>query len=291
MQKRTSLILCFLFAGFLHAQSFIEDFDDVPTLFSNGWTHHNNSSPFGSGDWRQDFGNFNPPPTAPDNSSIVCDFTSVASGQSGDISNWLITPTINFTSGDSIVFFTRSFNNGAYPDRMEVRLNRTNTTNVGSSTTSVGDFDTTFLVINPTLTISSGGYPMIWSRYAFEITGVLPSTPCRLGFRYFVTDGGQTGNNGSTIGIDHFEYKSLLTGIDDQAPLHAFIQLANGQLSIEVPEATHPFSVELMDISGKLLVKGEFEKSTGFDLNTYSNGIYLVKILYEGKYLIKKISF
>lgn len=277
--------------GIANAQNFTEGFQDVPALFSSGWVQQNNSSPPGSGTWRQDIGNFNPPPSAPDNSSIICDFTSIPSGQSGDISNWLITPTINFTPGDSIIFFTRSFNNAAYPDRVEVRLNSSNTTNVGSTTTSVGDFDTTFLVINPTLSTSTDPYPMIWTRYAFMITGISPSTPCRIGFRYFITNGGQTGSNGSTIGIDNFEYRSVYTGLENQSPLKAFVQLINGQLMIEVPEAKHAFSVELLDMSGKLLVRSDYEKSSMIDLNTYSNGVYLLRIMYEGKYLIKKISF
>ncbi len=291
MQKRIIYILCFVMVGIGHAQNFVEDFQDVPTLFSNGWVQTNNSSPLGSGGWMQDFGNFNPPPSGPDNSSIVCDYSSISSGQSGDISNWLITPTINLTQGDSIIFYTRSFNNSAYPDRMEVRLNRSNTTDVGTTTTSVGDFDTTFLIINPTLTIGAGGYPMIWTRYAFVINGVTPSTPCRVGFRYDVTDGGQTGSNGSTIGIDNFEYRSVFTGIEDHQTLQAYVQLNDGLVSIDVPQAIHPFSLELMGISGQLILTGNFEKSSLIDLNTYSHGVYLLRIMYEGKYLIKKISF
>jgi hypothetical protein len=291
MQKRISLILSFLLSGVISAQNFVEGFQDVPALFSAGWVQQNNSSPLGSGGWGQDIGNFNPPPSSPNNSAIICDYSSIQSGQSGDISNWLITPTISFTPGDSIIFFTRSFNNAAYPDRMEVRLNRNNTTDVGSTTTSVGDFDTTFLVINPTLSTSSSPYPMVWTRYAFMITGISPSTPCRIGFRYFVTDGGQSGSNGSTIGIDNFEYRSVFTGLENQSPLKAFVQLVNGQLTIEVPEAQHAFSVELLDVSGRSLVKSDYEKKSLIDLNIYNNGVYLLRITYEGKYLIKKISF
>lgn len=292
MQKRTLFILAIFITLQLRAQNFTEGFLDVPALFTSGWVQQNNSSPSGSGGWMQDNGNFDAPPSNPLNSVIICDYTSIAAGQSGDISNWLITPTLNLTNGDSIIFYTRSFNNSAYPDRMEVRLNRSNTIDVGSTTTSVGDFDTTFLTINPGLVSGSGGYPMIWIRYAFAISGVpASSTPCRIGFRYHVTDGGETGSNGSTIGIDDFQYKSIFTGIEGEEPLHAYIQLINGQLTIEVPEATHSFSVELMDMSGKTLNSGKYEKNLTMDLNVHSHGVYLLRIVYEGKYLIKKISF
>jgi hypothetical protein len=274
----------------LSAQGFIENFGNVDSLFLNGWVKQNNSSPAGSGSWMQDFGNFTAP-FPPANSSIVVDYTSISSGQTGDISNWLLTPTIQFTTGDSIIFYTISYQNGAYPDRLEVRLNRSNTTDVGTTSTSVGDFDTLMLAINPNLVTGAGGYPMIWTRYAFRIDGVAASTPCRIGFRYFVTNGGQTGTNGSTIGIDHFEYKSTLIGIEETEPLLAYVQVQNGQLIIEIPGATHPFSVEMLDVSGKLIHAGMHHQSALVDVGSFASGVYLVKIVYEGKYLIKKISF
>jgi hypothetical protein len=290
MHKRILFILLLSFPVLLTAQNFIEDFGDVPSLFSNGWVQQNNSTPAGPGTWRQDFGNFNAP-FGTDTSSIVANYASVSLGHSGDISNWLITPVINFTPGDSIVFWTISYQNGSYPDRLEVRLNRSNTTDVGFSSTSTGDFDTVLFTINPNLVITSGGYPMIWTRYACKINGVTPGTPCRIGLRYFVTNGGQTGNNGSTIGIDHFEYKSIFTGLEDEDPLYAYVQLIDGQISVKVPEATHSFSAELLDVSGKTIYYAEYEKEGLIDLGRESHGIYLVRIIYEGKYLIKKISF
>lgn len=273
-----------------YSQSFVEGFANVPILFSSGWVQINNSSPVGSGNWRQDNGNFTTPFGAL-NSNIVVGYTSIASGQSGDISNWLITPTISMTPGDSIIFYTISFQNSTYPDKLEVRLNRNNTIDVGTSTTSVGDFDTTLFIINPTLTTGSGGYPMLWTRFACKIDGIAPSTPCRIGLRYFVIDGGQTGENSSTIGIDNFEYKSVLTGIENDVPLLAFIKFINGQIIIDIPGVTHSFTVEYIDVSGKILHHAEYEKTAAIDIGNYSNGIYLIKIMYEGKYLIKKISF
>jgi len=289
MQKRILYFIIITFFSSLHAQSFNENFNDVDSLFLNGWVKQNNSAPLGSGSWEQDVGNFTAQ-NGVSNSSVICGFKSIPLGQSGDISNWLITPTINFSNGDSIVFWTISLQNGTYPDRLEVRLNRSNTADVGTSSTSVGDFDTTFLVINPTL-ISAGAYPMIWTRYAFKIDGISLLQPCRLGFRYFVTDGGQAGSNGSTIGIDHFQYKSNLVGIEGESPLLAFVQLLNGQIMISIPGATGSFTVELLDMSGRTIYSSEYQKSAGINIGDYSNGVYMVKIVYQGKYLIKKISF
>lgn len=289
MQKRILGFLLIFATGFINAQSFDENFDQVDSLLLNGWISDNNSNPQGSGSWAQDNGNF-VAFNGPTNSSIVCGYTSIPLAQSGDISNWLITPTIQFTTGDSIVFWTISYQNGTYPDRLEVRLNRNNTTDAGSTSSSVGDFDTTLLVINPSL-FSGGAYPMVWTRYAFKIEGVNPSQPCRLGFRYYVTNGGQAGANGSTIGIDHFQYKSNVIGIENETTLLAFVQLINEQIIIHVPESTDPFNVELMDISGKVVLSGNYLLTATINTEDYSGGIYMVKILYHGKYLIKKISF
>lgn len=290
MQKRFIIFFLFLFPFMGYAQNFLIDFEDVPSLFTSGWVHTNNSSPLGTGDWRQDNGNFTAYSGTP-NSSIVVGFNSIQLGQSGDISNWLITPTINFTAGDSIIFYTRSFANSSFPDRLELRLNVDNTTDVGTTTTSVGDFDSLLFTINPNLVISGGGYPMNWVRFATVIPGAAAGTPCRIGLRYYVTDGGQTGANSSTIGVDNFEYKSVFTGLENNAPLLAYVQLFNGQITVDVPEASHSFSVELLDISGKLLHHADYDKTAAIEIGNYSSGVYLVKIVYEGKYLIKKISF
>jgi hypothetical protein len=109
--------------------------------------------------------------------------------------------------------------------------------------------------------------------------------------RYFVTDGGQAGVNSSTIGIDHFEYKSVFTGIENETPLQAFVSMSNGQIVVQVPQATHSFMVDLLDITGKTISMGAYDQEAWIDSRQFSQGVYLIKIVYEGKYLIKKISF
>lgn len=288
--KKLFVFIFLVGVGNVQAQNFIEDFEEVDSLYFNDWFQQNNSSPAGSGGWEQDNGNFTAP-FGTVNSSVVVGYKSIAAGQSGDISNWLISPTINMTNGDSIIFYSRSYQGTTYADRMEVRLNRSNTIDVGSTTTSVGDFDTVMLVINPTLTTGSGNYPMIWTRFGIEINGVSPSTPCRVGLRYFVTDGGQTGANSSTIGVDHFEYRSVFTGINDESSAYALIHLQNGFVNVQIPDADESASVELIDMSGRIVRHEYFYQSIQIPYDQFSNGVYVLKITYRGKYLIKKISF
>lgn len=55
-------------------------------------------------------------------------------------------------------------------------------TNAGTTETSVGDFSTLLLDINPTLVPS--GYPNAWTQYTVTISGVPTPTSGRLAFRY-----------------------------------------------------------------------------------------------------------
>jgi hypothetical protein len=75
-------------------------------------------------------------------------------------------------------------------------------TNVGATNTSVGDFTNLLLTINPTLTTT--GYPSVWTEYTLTVSGLAAPVPAgRFAFRYFVTNGGPAGANSDYIGIDN----------------------------------------------------------------------------------------
>jgi len=149
------------------------------------------------------------------------------------ISNWLLTPEFSWSNGDSFSFWTRTAGTTSdpnqpsqYPDRMELRISANGSSvDVGNSPTSVGDFTTLLLDINPayaqTTLTSTGldGYPISWTKYtvtlsvnsngtvtAFDPLMVDQGTPGanfsgRLGFRYFVQD---TSLNGNLVALDTF---------------------------------------------------------------------------------------
>jgi hypothetical protein len=77
-------------------------------------------------------------------------------------------------------------------------------TNVGSTATSVGDFTTLLLDINPTYTTS--GYPNAWTQFLVTISGLGGPTSGRLGFRYFDENGGPSGARSDYIGIDTVQF-------------------------------------------------------------------------------------
>ena len=79
------------------------------------------------------------------------------------VSNWLILPELTLNNLNTFSFATRSA--GAFPDRLEVRLS------TNGSSTSLGDFSTLLLTLNPAL--NPGGYPTDWTTYTINLAAAL----------------------------------------------------------------------------------------------------------------------
>lgn len=190
--------------------SFTEGFDGgvVPA----GWSVQNLSSPVGTNTncWNI----FGTTPWAPQAGAghIGANFNCTAGA--GTISGWLFSPVILFNNGDQIKFWTRKTDASTdFPDRLELRLSTNNTsTNVGATATSVGDFTTLLLSVNPTLT--TGVYPTTFTQFTATISGLPASVNGRVAFRYFVTNGGPAGANSDIISIDTFDYVMAPTAAD-----------------------------------------------------------------------------
>ncbi|HEX8735521.1 MAG TPA: choice-of-anchor J domain-containing protein [Pyrinomonadaceae bacterium] len=191
------IVLVFLLAGGSAAAQ-IENFEDITQLPARGWVMQNNSVPPGTTGWFQGNSTF-PAHTGASNSYIAADFHNA--NDTGVINNWLLTPPISLSTGAMVTFWTRARAGTMFPDRLEVRLSTNGaSSNVGTSANEVGDFTTRLLVINPNLEV--GGYPQNWTQYQVFVPGT-PGTG-RLAFRYFVTNGGPSGDNSDYIGIDTF---------------------------------------------------------------------------------------
>lgn len=188
------------------AQSFTENFDNITTLTGSGWVLQNNSVPIGITNWSQGpdvtgggpFDAFN----GATPSFISANFNNT--GSTGTISNWLMTPNRTFKNGDVLTFYTRKPAPDSYADRLEVRLSTNGTSTSAGSGTTVGDFTTLLLSINPSLVL--GVYPTTWTQYTITISGLPAPTSGRIAFRYFVTGGGSSGLNSDFVGIDAVNY-------------------------------------------------------------------------------------
>jgi len=180
---------------------FTEDFDDVSTLSDNDWLLINISDPMGSQLWGQgitvDFSAHMGDPTA----YVAANFDSAGTPSPATISNWLVLPEMAIEDGLTFSFYSRDATGNNFPDRLEVRMSLAGPSmDVGSDATSVGDFTTLLLEINPLQEI--GGYPEEWTLFEVVLTGIGAPTNGRLAFRYFVEDGGPDGLNSNFIGVD-----------------------------------------------------------------------------------------
>jgi hypothetical protein len=195
-------------AGFLNLS---EGFNSVSSLSSNGWVFQNNSSPapLSPANWTQGdttTSNFGAQ-SGPANSYAQVDFGSISGDGPGMVSNWLITPELDFSAGGAVSFFARTFGGNDRAELIELRLsNAGSSTNVGSLATDLGDFTT--------LVGSAGGLNSIsnspgalsgtsWIKYSFNIAPKAGSG--RLAFRYFATNGG---------GLDSANSQAVYAAID-----------------------------------------------------------------------------
>lgn len=187
----------------VRAQQLTENFDNVAGLTGAGWVQTNLSNPIGSTTWMQGndlvFDAFNGATT----SFLAANFNSTAGA--GTISNWIMTPVRTFNNGDVISFYSRKSSPDEFADRLQLRLSTAGaSTNVGATATSVGDFTTVLIDINPTQIL--GVYPTEWTLFSATISGLAGPTSGRAALRYFVTNGGPDGSASDYIGVDNFVY-------------------------------------------------------------------------------------
>jgi hypothetical protein len=180
-----------------------EGFDNISTLPGAGWAQINRSSPLGTTGWFQGNSSVFPAQSGAANSYIAANFNN-GSG-TATISNWLLTPPLTLQNGGQLTFWTRTASPVQFPDRLQVRMSLNgSSTDVGATATDVGDFTTLLLDINPTYTLV--GYPIVYTQFTVNLSGIGAPTAGRLAFRYFVENGGPNGANSSYIGIDTVQY-------------------------------------------------------------------------------------
>jgi len=125
----------------------------------------------------------------PDSGFVQSDYNSIVSG---NIDNWLIFPKVNISTGDSLFFYSGSYNSAAYPDSIRVMYS-----SVGDSLpdavswVELGRFRVTSYMPNSIIP---------WARKGFRAPS---SGTGRFAIRYCVFDGGPNGANSSSISIDY----------------------------------------------------------------------------------------
>jgi len=205
---------------------FNEGFEDITLLPGQGWVETNLSATIGSVGYFQGNTTVFSAYQGTATSYLGVNFNSTTGNNT--ISNWMISPQMTLENGDVVSFWTRCAGS-TYPDRLQLRLNPTGTTNAGATATSVGDFTVLLSEVNPSLT--AGGYPDVWTEFTATISGLTGPTSCRIAFRYFVTSGGPSGANSDYIGIDEFSVTRTTTVINHDLGVTAITSPTTGILT------------------------------------------------------------
>lgn len=300
MKKNSFILLLLLAFNYNYSQNiFSNGFDMADSvLFSSGWMQSNQSNPLGSSIW-----------SVPDaaNSSfatggysggnlsyITCDYNSTTGA--GVISNWLFTPTITIQNGDIITFYAKKGGTGAgtvYADNLELRISLLGdgTTFPTSGETDLGDFTTLAVAINPTLNTTS--FPFVWTQYTYTVSGLTGQTTCKFGFRYYVTDGGPSGNHSDIIGVDDFSVDRPAMNTNDffKSNFVVYPNPVKDVISLRNTTGVTILSAEIFDINGRTVKNLEVEtlESTQNNISELTSGMYFLKITSQEGVGITKI--
>ncbi len=243
----------------------------TPTLWSKATYTAQTSSIFGSG-----IGGVPSGQAGGQNSFALVNYTST---NTGTISNWLITPSVNVQDGDVVTFYTRKGTDGTmdYPDRLELRYSSAATTVVPSTgPADVGSFTNLGVSVNPNQAVGFV-YPQIWTQYTFNITGVGSTpVPVKFAFRYFVTNAGPSGTNSDIIGIDSFQVtrSTMATGEVSRNKLSLYPNPATDFINLKGTDKLK--SIAVYDMSGRKVPATL--NGNAVDVRGLANGTYLIDI-------------
>jgi hypothetical protein len=197
-----------------------EGFGAVSGLSSSGWAFQNNSNPAPfvttpTANWGQGVaGNPVNAQSGPNASYIFVGTESTGGdvdGFNGQVSNWLITPELDFSQGGVFTIYTRTFQGNTANERVDVRLsNSGNSVNVGGSPTSVGDFTTLIQTIgslSAPFAYPGGLSGGVYQQFTFTVAPTAGSG--RIGFNYVGNDGGPNGTTSQFVAFDTAEYTTV----------------------------------------------------------------------------------
>lgn len=282
--KKTLLYFFLTFITVSQAQNLVtQNFDTYASLAVAGWISTNQSTPAGASTWAQGGGTaFTGAYNGAATSFALCNFNSTTGV--GTISNWLITPVMSLQNGDVVTFYTKKGGTGTgtiYPDRLELRLSTTGAASVTPSggAADVGSFATVAVSVNPTLTTT--GYPFVWTQYTYTVTGLSGTTDCKFAFRYFVTNGGPDGANSDIVGIDAFSVDRPLSTADFfSKSFSIYPNPVDNVLNLSSKTNTAFNSVQIFDLNGRVVkntnVNGVIESQ--INVSDLHAGMYFVEV-------------
>jgi hypothetical protein len=189
-----------------------EGFEDISTLSAKGWAFQNNSSPppastTATANWSQGGDPTLPAQAGPADSYISAGNSST--NVAGQLSNWLITPVLDFAVTNTLSFFTSTYLGNSNFELLEARLSTSGLSiDVGNTVDSVGEFKTILQTIG-SLTSPFNTYPGANANSnAYQKFNLnLPTSGSgRVAFRYVSNVDPTADSNPTLIAIDSVSY-------------------------------------------------------------------------------------
>lgn len=284
IKKTIAFKLLTIFVLTINAQTLLlESFENFNTLFTTGgWYRQNNSIPLGDFGWEDGTGLSVATPHS-GKGYVRAWFQNTDS--IGNISNWLMTPALSLQNGDTVEFWTSALFNDQLANRLECRLSKKGeSNNVGSSDTSLGDFTTLLVSVNPNLLKGTGYYSPEMTRYYGVVGGLSAPTSCKVAFRYWITNGGNWGTNGTYIGLDDVQiYRgSRSANVENNNEVFTFSVFPNPAYNIIDVKSDTKFIGKIYSIydnTGRVVLTGSLNsQNTKVDLGDLSEGIYAFSV-------------
>jgi hypothetical protein len=257
-------------------ESFENPFGSLFT--TGGWHRQNNSIPLGDFGWEDGTGLSVATPHS-GKGYVRAWFQNTDS--IGNISNWLITPALLLQNGDTVEFWTSALFNDQSANRLECRLSKMGASNnVGTSDTTVGDFTTLLVSVNPLLLTGYSYYAPFMTKYNSVVSGLSGPTSCKIAFRYWVTDGGNFGSNSTYIGLDDVQIfrGSPSANVDNNnngITFNVYPNPANNKITIELKQKTE---IEIQGIKGQIIKRLKVnENKTEIDISDFPSGVYIIR--------------
>ncbi|MFC5270637.1 T9SS type A sorting domain-containing protein [Adhaeribacter terreus] len=140
----------------------------------------------------------------------------------------------------------------------------------------------------------SAGAP--WTHVKLDISSFLGNPTIEIGLESSVKEEYANGNGTANL-IDNIMVQRIAgpTGIKEnilQSNVVVFPNPSNGLFNLKVPTTTRNYSVEVMDLTGKLVKQQTVTNNSGttqLNLNGTAKGIYILKIASEGNVATRKL--
>jgi hypothetical protein len=286
MRKKIITLLLLAISFFsTNAQTLLfESFENSELSFDSlfitgGWHRQNNSTPLGPFGWEDGTGLS---VATPHSGTGYARAWFQNTDSIGNISNWLITPNLLLENGDTVEFWTSALFNDQAANRLECRLSKMGeSNNVGISDTSIGDFATVLVSVNPLLMTGYSYYPPAMAKYNGVVSGLSGPTMCKVAFRYWVTNGGNWGTNGTYIGLDDVQIfrGSSTNSISENKEINLTFY-PNPAKNIITIESNQNLEIEIFSIEGQKIKSFKLmNNKTDIDVLDLASGVYILNAL------------